>query len=75
MPPAATFRSAIHSVTSSAEGRPSGDPTAKCRPAATPHPSARPEIALTGSADPPMTAASDAITTRNDTRRCSGRLR
>ena len=34
--PTATFRSAIHSATSAADGRPSGEPTARCRPAATP---------------------------------------
>jgi hypothetical protein len=75
MPPTATFRPAIHSLISSGEGRPSGDPTARCRPAATPQPSARLEMVLTGSADPSMTAAIDAIATSSDTRRCSGRLR
>jgi hypothetical protein len=32
-------------------------------------------MALTGSAEPSMTAATDAVATRNDTQRCSGRLR
>src|SRR5207244_5508979 len=63
----ATFRSAIQSATSAADGRPSGEPTARCRPAATPHPNAMLETALTGSASPPQTAASAA--TRSEERR------
>ena len=71
----ATFRSAIHSVTSAADGRPSGEPTAKCRAAATPQPSAMLESAFTGSAYPPETAVSTATATPNQTSRCTGRLR
>ncbi len=75
MPCTVRFRSATHSVTSVADGRPSGEPTARCRAAATPQPSIRLESALTGSAYPPETAASAATATRNDTSRWTGRLR
>ena len=75
MPSTGTPRSVIQSVISSAEGRPSGDPTARWSPAATPHPIARLEMVLTGSADPLMTAAIDASMTIDTTSRCSGRLR
>ena len=68
-------RSVIHSVISAADGRPSGEPTARCRPAATPHPSATLEMALTGSAFPPQTPASTARVSSSDTTRCTGRLR
>jgi hypothetical protein len=71
----ATRRSAIHSVTSAADGRPRGEPTARCRAAATPQPRAMLEMAFTGSACPPQTAASTATATANHTSRCTGRLR
>ncbi len=64
-----------HPVTSPGDGNPSGDPAARCSPAATPHPTARLETVLTGSADPVITAATDASVTSAATSRCSGRLR
>ena len=75
MPSTGTPRPAAQPVTSPGEGRPSGDPTARCSAAATPHPIARLETVLTGSADPVTTAAIDASVTRAPTSRCSGRLR
>jgi hypothetical protein len=70
-----TRRSAIHSVTSAADGRPSGEPTTRCRAAATPQPSATLETAFTGSAVPPEIEASTATVIRNHAVRCTGRLR
>src|SRR5215469_15654873 len=70
-----TFRSEIHSATSAADGRPSGEPTTRCTAAATPQPTAMLDIAFTGSAAPPQTPASTASGTRNHTSRCTGRLR
>jgi len=70
-----TRRSVIHSVISAADGRPSGEPTTRCRAAATPQPSATLETAFTGSAVPPQIEASTATVIRNHAVRCTGRLR